>query len=163
MGNYLYPIRQMLKGNGKNAENAARCKISGLKEANLFKLLLVSPDKYSLSGLALALVEHGDVDLSWAESGETALQRAAINPFDLIITDEILGDMTGLEFAGRLLTVNPMINCATVSRLSPEEFHEVSEGLGLMAQLPAKPGKIQAEELLQTLKYIKGLTDGVRD
>ena len=153
MENYLYLTRPMLKGIGKI-----------LNEGKLMlKLLLVSPDKDALSDFASALAQHGDVEFSWAESGETALQRASTTPFDLIITDEMLGDMTGLEFAGRLLTVNPMINCASISRLSPEKFHEVSEGLGMMGHLPVQPGKEHAEELLQRLKYIKGLTEGVKD
>lgn len=123
----------------------------------MLKLLLVSPNKESLSDLATALAEHKDVELFWAESGATALNAALNTDLDLIITNEKIGDMTGLEFADRLLAINPMINCATVSRLSPEEFHEVSEGLGLMAPLPVKPGKAQAEELLKHLKYLKGL------
>ena len=127
----------------------------------MLKLLLVSPNKASLSGLASALVEHGDVDLSWAESGEKALDIASDTAIDLVVTDESLGDMTGLEFAGRLLSVNPMINCASVSRLSPESFHEVSEGLGMMAQLPIQPGKEDAEELLQHLRYLRGLVGDV--
>lgn len=126
----------------------------------MLKLLLVSSDKDALSDFSSALAQHDDVELSWAESGKTALQRALTTLFDLIITDEILADMTGLEFAGKLLTVNPMINCASVSRLSPEKFHEASEGMGLMAQLPAKPGKAQAEDLLQRLKHIKSLVGG---
>lgn len=129
----------------------------------MLKLLLVSPDKDALSDFASALAKHGDVEFSWAESGETALQIASTTPLDLIITAETLGDMTGLELAGRLLTVNPMINCASVSRLSPEKFHEVSEGLGMMGPLPVQPGEEHAKELLQRLKYIKGLTDGVKD
>ncbi|MBL7181228.1 MAG: response regulator [Desulfobacterales bacterium] len=129
----------------------------------MLKLLLVSSDKDALSDLASALVQHSDVDLSWAESGTTALSIVSDAAVDLIVTDEMLKDMTGLEFAGRLLAVNPMIHCASVSRLSPEEFHEVSEGMGLMAQLPVKPDEAQAEALLQRLKYIKGLTDRVRD
>ena len=124
----------------------------------MLKLLLVSPDKDSLSGLASALMEHIDVDLLWAESGETALDIASETAIDLVVADERLGDTTGLEFAGRLLSVNPMINCACVSRLSPEKFHEVSEGLGLVAQLPVQPGEANAEELLQCLRYIKNLT-----
>jgi len=126
----------------------------------MLKLLLVIPNKASLSGLASALAEHGDVDLSWAESGEKALDIASDTAIDLVVTDERLGDMTGLEFAGRLLSVNPIINCASVSHLSPENFHEVSEGLGLMAQLPIQPGKEDAEELLQHLKHLKSLTGG---
>jgi CheY-like chemotaxis protein len=126
----------------------------------MLKLLLVSPNKASLSGLASALVEHGDVDLSWAESGEKALDIASDTAIDLVVTDEGLGDMTGLEFAGRLLSVNPMINCASVSRLSSGNFHEVSEGLGLMAQLPIQPSKEDAEKLLQRLRNLKSLMGG---
>jgi DNA-binding NarL/FixJ family response regulator len=123
----------------------------------MLKLLLVSPNKASLSGLASALVEHGDVDLSWAESGEKALDLASDTAIDLVITDERLGDMSGLEFAGRLLSVNPMINCASVSHLSPENFREVSEGLGLMAQLPIQSDKEDAKKLLQRLRQLKNL------
>ncbi len=123
----------------------------------MLKLLLVSPNRAPLSGFASALVEHGDVDLSWAESGEKALDIASYSAIDLVVTDERLGDMTGLEFAGRLLSVNPMINCASVSHLSPEDFHEVSEGLGLMAQLPIQPGKEDAKKLLQRLRQLKNL------
>jgi CheY-like chemotaxis protein len=129
----------------------------------MFKLLLVSPDKDALSDFAAALAQHGDVEFSWAESGQATLRIASTTPLDLIITAETLGDMTGLELAGRLLTVNPMINCASVSRLSPDQFHELSEGLGIMGHLPVQPGPEHAEELLQRLKYIKGFTDDLKD
>jgi len=122
----------------------------------MFKLLLVSPDKASLSGLVSAFSEHGDVDFSWVESGEIALNIASDTTFDLVITDEKLDDMTGLELADRLLSVNPRINCASVSRLSPENFHDKSEGLGLMAQLPVQPGKEDAEKLIKRLRHLKG-------
>ncbi len=126
----------------------------------MLKLLLVSSDKDALSDLASALIQHDDVELAWAESGEIALNIASKTGFDLIVTDESLEDMTGLEFAGRLLAVNPMIHCASVSRLSPEKFHEVSEGMGMMAPLPAQPGKEHAQELLKRLKHIKNLMSG---
>ena len=129
----------------------------------MFKILLVSPDKNSLNNLASALMEHADVDLSWAKSGKTALEIVTDSAIDLVVTDESLGDITGLEFAGRLLSVNPMINCASVSHLSPEKFHEISEGLGIMVQLPFQPCKEHAEELLQRLKKIKMLMSDVKD
>jgi DNA-binding NtrC family response regulator len=124
----------------------------------MLKLLLVTPDKGSLSAFASVLVKDGDVELSWAESGERALEMASDTFIDLAVTEERLGDMTGLDFAGRLLSVNPMINCAAVTSLSSEDFHEASEGLGLMAPLPNRPGKEHAEELIQRLRYLKGLT-----
>jgi len=126
----------------------------------MFKLLLVTSHRGALSGLAAAMAEREDVEVSQAESGEDALLAVSETPIDLVVADEDLGDMTGLELAGRLLRVNPMINCAIVSPLSVEAFHEASEGLGIMAQLPVKPGKKQAEELLNKLT---GLEAGVKD
>jgi DNA-binding NarL/FixJ family response regulator len=122
----------------------------------MIKLLLASPDESSLSELASALKEHDDVELLTTESGEKALSMISESAIDLVVTDEELGDMTGLEFARRLISLNPMINCATVSGLEPERFHEVSEGLGLMDQLPTRPGKEDAERLLRNLRLIKG-------
>ena len=127
----------------------------------MLKILLVSPDEGALADFASALTAHGDVDVYWAECGETALALASDTPIDLVVTDERLADMTGLALAGRLLSVNPMINCASVSRLSPESFQEASEGLGVMAQLPIQPGKEDAEELLKHLRYLRGLVGDV--
>ena len=129
----------------------------------MLKLLLVSPDKDSLSGFASALMEHSDVDLLWAESGETALDIASDTAIDLVVADERLGNTTGLELAADLLSVNPMISCATISGLTPEKFHEASEGLGIMAQLPIHPRKEHAELLLHQLRKIKNLTSGRND
>lgn len=124
----------------------------------MHRLLLVTSDKNSLSDLASALLTHGDVELSWADSGEAALDMISKTPVDLLVTDEKLVDMSGLKLANRLLHVNPMINCAAVSSLSHEDFHEASEGLGLLAQLPHQPGAEQAEGLLQRLSELKSLS-----
>jgi len=124
----------------------------------MHRLLLVTSDKDSLSDLASALLTHGDVDLTWAHSGETALDMLSKTPVDLLVTDEKLVDMSGLELANRLLHVNPMINCAVVSALSPEDFHEASEGLGLLAQLPLQADAEQAEDLLQRLRELKNIS-----
>ena len=123
-------------------------------------ILLVSSNEEPLSDLASALAELGDVNLVRAGSGEKALAKARDNDIDLVVTDEELSDMTGLELVGRLLSVNPMINCAAVSHLSPGKFHEASEGLGLMAQLPPHPGRGDAERLFRDMKNLKGLIGG---
>ncbi|MFH1723758.1 MAG: response regulator [Elusimicrobiota bacterium] len=128
--------------------------------AEPLRLLLVSPDKASLSGFAAALEEQGGVALSWADSGEKALKLASEASLDLVVTAEMLGDMTGLELAGRLLRMNPAINTAAVSRLSPQEFHEASEGLGVMVQLPTRPGGEDARGLLGRLRELKELLGG---
>jgi two-component SAPR family response regulator len=74
--------------------------------------------------------------------------------FDLVITDENLGDMTGLEFVRKVVSKKPMANCAVISSLTPEDFHEKSEGLGILMQLPVRPGRKHAEILIAKLKSI---------
>lgn len=120
----------------------------------MFKILIVSPDSDSLSGLVSGLKERDDVDLTLAESGGIALEMISVAAVDLVAVDEKLGDMTGLEFLKKLLSINPMVNSALANPLPPEEFHEVSEGMGVLVQLPVKPGKDQAEKLVQCLEKV---------
>ena len=122
----------------------------------MIRILLVTTDRDSLAGFASALAGNEEVGLLWEESGGKALSMVEDSPVELVVTDETLEDMTGLELAERLLSINPMISCAAVSPLSAKQFHEASEGLGLLAQLPPRPGKEQAEALLQHLKDITG-------
>ena len=129
------------------------------KDYYMLKLLLVSSDKDSFNGFEAAITKYNDVDLIRTDSGKKALTMAAESSLDLVVADENLRDMTGLEFAGRLIAVNPMTNCALTSSLSAEIFHEKSEGLGLMTQLPINPGQEDAQNLLEKLREIKKLTN----
>ena len=119
------------------------------------KLLMVTPDKAPFNEFALVLEQNDDVELSWAETGQRALDMVSGMSFDLVVVDEKLGDMTGIEFIETLVSVNPMINCAAVSPLPSDEFHEVSEGLGILAQLPVQPGAKDAKDLLKCLNHLK--------
>ena len=129
------------------------------KDYYMLKLLLVSSDKDSFNGFEAAITKYNDVDLIRTDSGKKALTMAAESSLDLVVADENLRDMTGLEFAGRLVAVNPMTNCALISSLSAEIFHEKSEGLGLMTQLPINPGQEDVQNLLEKLREIKKLTN----
>jgi len=127
----------------------------------MIRLLLVTPYRKSLFELASALEKNHDVELTWTESGQKALDMLWETSVDLVVADKELGDMTGLEFAEKLLRINPMINCAVLSPLPSDEFHEASEGLGVLAQLPLRPAKADAEKLLKRLKTLKDLTAGI--
>jgi DNA-binding NarL/FixJ family response regulator len=128
----------------------------------MVKILLVSPEKGSLSDFASALAQHGDVEILWAGSGQGAVDLVSETDVDLVVTDERVGDMTGLDLISRLVTVRPMVHCAPVSALSSQEFHEATEGLGVLAQLSVRPGKEEARDLLARLRKIKDLEAGAR-
>lgn len=123
----------------------------------MLKLLLVHNNQKSLSELITVLNENDDIEILHAGSGNKALEMAKAGAYDLVVTDEDLGDMSGIAFIRKLISVNPMINCVAVSSLSEKDFHEETEGLGLMNHLPANPEKADAEELLQNLRHIRGL------
>ena len=123
----------------------------------MIKILTVSIEDNSFEDLTSEMKMHNDINLFQVRTSDAALNMASDNSLDLVISDEDLGDITGLEFVSRLLKVNPMVNSALVSSLSPEEFHETSEGLGIMAQLPKNPGREDVQDLLEKLKQIKGM------
>lgn len=125
----------------------------------MLNILLVSQDESFMSALKAGL-EENDAQTAWAESGHYALSRIAERDFDLVVTNENLGDMTGLEFVKMVIAQKPMVNCAAVSSLLPDDFHEVSEGLGVLMQLPVNPGYEYAEKLLERLKKVLGFAVG---
>ena len=114
----------------------------------MIDILLACRHKASLSALEEALAARG-VNITRSDSGTRAMSMIAESSFDLVIADEDLDDMNGLEFIRKVVSQNPMLNCAAVSSLSPDDFHETSEGLGILMQLPVKPGPEHAEKLLR--------------
>jgi CheY-like chemotaxis protein len=110
------------------------------------QILLAGRREAALSDLKAALAEK-QVQTEWAKSGSDAIARITAGKFDLVITDENLGDMTGLECIRKIVRKNPLINSVAVSTLMPDNFHEASEGLGVL-------GEEQAAELIEKLKHI---------
>lgn len=126
----------------------------------MIDLLIVANNRANFSDFSDALSTNNEVSVAWAVSGADALSIATRNRFDLVVADETLGDMSGLVLAEKLVTQNPMVNCAVVSPLPEKEFHEASEGLGLLAKLPHKPGAQDARNLMKQLRLIKGMVSG---
>ncbi len=125
------------------------------------RILCVTPDRSNLVDLASEIKQQGGA-IQWAATGDQALETIAKQAVDLVVTDEHLGDMTGLELIARLVAVNPMINSAAVSSLSKEAYHEASEGLGVLMQLPPRPDPADGERLMAHLNQILGLSAAKR-
>ena len=78
-----------------------------------------------------------------------------------MIVDEQLDDMSGFAFVNQAVKVNPLVNTALVSALAADEFHEATEGLGILMQLPIQPRRKDAEALLAVLEKIGVLLQSV--
>ena len=120
----------------------------------MFKIILVTPEHDNLSTLAEALKLDPRVQIVWARSGAEAVEIASNASPELIIIDQQINDITGLELVYDLMMVNAQINTAVVSHLAEEEFETVSEGLGILAQLPPHPGSSEAEMLISRLAQL---------
>lgn len=126
------------------------------------QVLLVTTDRNNFSDLAQGLdLPNGAIQ--WASSGDQALDIIKNQAMDLVVADEQLGDMTGLAFVEKLVKVNAMINCAAVSSLSKSDYHEASEGLGILMQLPTHPSQSDGKALIDYLKKVLGFTAATGD
>lgn len=126
------------------------------------QVLIVTTDKNNLTDLSIGL-EIPESAIQWASSGEKALAMIKAKAVDLVVADEQIGDMTGLAFLEKLVKINPMINCAAVSSLSKAEYHEASEGLGILMQLPVRPSQADGKALMAYLNKILGYTAATGD
>jgi DNA-binding response OmpR family regulator len=115
------------------------------------KILMVTDRKENFHTFMDALSRAADTKIEIAASADAALAAASETTPDLVVNDETVGGTPGLKIARSILMKNAMINQAVVSPLSPEDFHEASEGLGLMAQLSPTPDAEEARKLMEML------------
>jgi len=124
----------------------------------MITILLISNEVDALAGLESGLRQYSEIEILRADSSQDAIDTIAEKEIDLVVVDENLTGVPGTELTKKLVSANPMANYALVSSLSPKDFHEASEGLGVIMQLPVKPGRNQADTLMDCLKKVLSLT-----
>jgi len=120
-------------------------------------IVFVAKDFSRFSVLVDRLKQEQDVELVPVATGKAGLDTLRGKRLDLVIVDEQLDDMSGIDFVKQFVNVNPLANTAIVGSLPEDDFHEVTEGLGVLMQLPPHPGKTDAERLLTVLAKISSL------
>jgi DNA-binding NarL/FixJ family response regulator len=115
-------------------------------------ILLITSRENQFSEFMDGLTREETVEIITAVSSKEAIDSLADAVPNLVIIDEVVNGISGMKIARDILMKNAMVNQVLVSSLSPEEFHEASEGLGIMAQLPPKPDAAQAQIVLDALK-----------
>ena len=125
----------------------------------MLRIVLATARQEAIHPFAEGLASDPEVRLEQVSSGAEALGAVRTDSPHLVIIDSALPDTESLSLVKDLLMVNAMVNTAVVSPLSDQEFHEASEGLGVLARLPLAPGKSDAAELLRKLRQVLGLTN----
>lgn len=118
------------------------------------KFLCVSNDE-TFADFLPVLAAHGEVESVSSAAAAMALVEA--ETFAVVCVGEELAEGSGLDFARDFARRFPLTNCALVSGLDEEEFHEASEGLGLVMQIAPAPDAAEAMRLISVLITINSL------
>ncbi|MFA4902184.1 MAG: response regulator [Desulfobaccales bacterium] len=124
----------------------------------MLRIVFATARPQAMQAFTAALATNPEVDLKYVVSGAEALEAARTSAPHLMIIDSDLPDIAPLDLVLKLVKVNAMVNTAVVSPLSDEEFHEASEGLGVLGRLPVNPGESDAADLLGKLKVVLGVS-----
>lgn len=124
----------------------------------MIRILIVALDQNVLFNFITGL-EKNNGHVTRVKTCDEAFLKLEKEKFDLIITDNLLDH--GIECVEKLIASNPMLNCAVISALPPDEFHEITEGMGILMQLPTHPLEKDAIKLLEHLNTILNLTKKV--
>ena len=103
------------------------------------KIVVVTARAGKMQAFAETLSKKTGGETVFAATGAEALEMAGTLSLSFMVVDEGLPDMEPLALVKDLVMVNAMINTAVVSSMDPEEFHEESEGLGVLAPVPSDP------------------------
>ncbi len=128
----------------------------------MIRTLLVSKDRTLFSNIEPILSEK-QFQVEWCETGKIALSISKNKPFDLLIAEEVLPDMTGRSFIESIIQSYPMTNCAVASPQTKKKFHQVYEGLGVLMQLTVMPGRKESLDLINRFSRIYGLQKTIKD
>jgi len=116
-------------------------------------ILIVEDDVFYLDILARH-VRGWDHDVTRAETGRTALQKAAAMNFDLFLLDVFLPDMTAMDLIPRLRRHQPEARIVTLTGQNSRELELELRRLGI-AYYMAKP--VSASELHTVIEHMSRL------
>lgn len=118
------------------------------------RVLCVAKNSTKFSIFVAELQRQSPIEVMPATTGAEGFLYLQDKQIDVVIVDEQLDDMSGIAFVRQLVKINPLVNTAMVGTLADHDFHEATEGLGVLMQLPADPGEKEARTLLGILEKI---------
>jgi DNA-binding NarL/FixJ family response regulator len=115
---------------------------------------MVSPHVEKWKPFAAELGSRCQVDVISTRTGAQALDAAREKTPVAMVVDQDLGDMPGVALVPLVLQFNAMIHLALVSEQPEERFHEETEGLGILMQLPPLPDRQTAVQFSECLRGV---------
>ena len=115
-------------------------------------VVIVSDRREALGEFARGLGK----DVEWAASAADVLDRAPAPPWQLVVVDAMTPGLDYKKFVMDLLRVNAMLNTVVITDMGDDEFHEDSEGLGVLCSVPEHPGRESGIKTMDRLCLLLG-------
>lgn len=116
------------------------------------EILAVTSRSAGLSDFLNALQVESGMGVVVATSGAAAMERIKTDLPPFVVLDKALPDFKPLKLAMEILTVNAMTNMAAITDLSDEDYHEESEGLGILCAIAPEPSMADAQKVAEMFK-----------
>ena len=121
---------------------------------NRIHIALFTEDSFRFADFSAALRENANLCLSEFKSAEQVWESLGGLNIDVAVVAEQLEDISGLQFIKMLVPKHPFITCALLSPLSPEDFHQATEGYGVCMHLPVYPARGDAYKMIKLISTI---------
>ena len=119
--------------------------------ADSYRVLVVDDEAVQRELMAGFLRKHG-LDVALAASGGDALQRFRQEPFDLVLTDQKMPDLSGVELLAAVRAINPEVAVIVVTAYGTIETAVNAIKAGAADYL-AKP--VNLDELLHRIHQVR--------
>ena len=129
----------------------------------MIHFLIVSNHMDSMNLFEQGLAQHCECRIDRANTGQEALSKVmdkALN-YDLVIVDKEVSGTSGKRWLSKIITANPMVNTALVSDLSDEDFHEDTEGFGVLMKISPSPDQSEAGHVVERLTKVLSLYQNI--
>lgn len=126
----------------------------GRSRKGAIRIMLASREKDRLAHLAAGLRTLAESEIHQAGSKGAVLALLEEGQVDLVVIDEELADMNGLQLARLIARQYPFVDCVLIDDTEQSAFHEKTEGLGVLMQLPSPPEMADAKSIIAHLAAI---------
>lgn len=104
----------------------------------------------------MPFVQGLGLDMTWTEAPEEILEQASDAPWVLVVIDALMPTLDYRQLLMDLLQVNAMLNTVVLTTMTSTEFHDHSEGLGVLCAVEPEPKYEQGQEVAELLQAVLG-------
>lgn len=123
----------------------------------MYKLLLVDDERFQRAGIKFIIEKYNlNLDVVEADSGEKAWEYLQHNPVDILLTDIRMKEMSGLQLAENVRTLNSSVKVIFMSAYSEFEYAQRAIDLNVMKYI-LKP--VEVSEFLKVFSQVIEMCD----